>query len=169
MTLARQTPIIAAVSGLFAPLAFGMPSTGEWLVLLVVGLLIFGRRLPEVGKSLAKTIAQFRRGLQDFKRDMDKDDDLKDIKKDIKSTVSDLKKTIDAPRILANPGKYLDRLADEPDEHEEAPEVEPERAPVVEPDEAPAVEPERAPEPEQKELPAQGVGVEEEQKEEEKA
>ena len=149
MTLARQTPIIAAVIGLFAPLAFGMPSTGEWVVLLVVGLLIFGRRLPEVGKSLAKTVAQFRRGLQDFKRDMDKDEDLKDIK----STVSDLKKTIDAPRILANPGKYLDRLADEPDE-----------APVVEPDETPAVEPE------QKELPAQGVGVEEEgEKEEEKA
>lgn len=160
MTLARQTPIIAAVSGPFVPLAFGMPSTGEWVVLLVVGLLIFGRRLPEVGKSLAKTIAQFRRGLQDFRRDMDKDEDLKDIK----STVSDLKKTIDAPRILANPGKYLDRLADEPDEPEETPEVEPEQAPVVEPEQAPVVEPER------KELPAQGVGVEEEgEKEEEKA
>ncbi len=148
-----------------------MPSTGEWVVLLVVGLLIFGRRLPEVGKSLAKTIAQFRRGLQDFKRDMDKDEDLKDIK----STVSDLKKSIDAPRILANPGKYLDRLADEPDEPEEAPEVEPEQAPVVEPEQAPAVEPEQAPAvepegaPERKELPAQGVGVEEEKKEEEKA
>ncbi len=152
MTLARQTPIIAAVSGPFVPLAFGMPSTGEWVVLLVVGLLIFGRRLPEVGKSLAKTIAQFRRGLQDFKRDMDKDEDLKDIK----STVKDLKKTIDAPRILANPGKYLDRLADEPEE-----------APEVEPEQAPAVEPERAPDPERKELPAQGV--EEERKEEEKA
>jgi TatA/E family protein of Tat protein translocase len=142
-------------------MAFGMPSTGEWVVLLVVGLLIFGRRLPEVGKSLAKTLAQFRRGLQDFKRDMDKDDDLKDIKKDIKSTVSDLKKTIDAPRIMANPGKYLDRLADEP---EQAPAAEPEQAPVAEPEQAPVVEPE------QKELPAQGVGAEEEgKKEEEKA
>ncbi len=116
-----------------------------------------------ISRRLAKTIAQLRRGLQDFKRDMDKDEDLKDIK----STVKDLKKTIDAPRILANPGKYLDRLADEP---EEAPVVEPEQAPVVEPEQAPAVEPERAPEPERKELPAQGVGVEEEgEKEEEKA
>lgn len=139
MTLARQTPIIPAVTGLFAPLAFGMPSTGEWVVLLVVGLLIFGRRLPEVGKSLAKTVGQFRRGLQDFKRDMDRDEDLKDIK----STVTELKKAVDAPRILANPGRFLDSLADQPDE---APEVEPEG----------------------KELPAQGVGVEE-KKDEEKA
>ena len=129
-----------------------MPSTGEWMVLLVVGLLIFGRRLPEVGRSVARTMTHFRRGLQDFKQEMDKDEDLKDIK----STVSDLKKTIDAPRILANPGKYLDRLADEPDEPEQAPEVEPEQAPEVEPA--------------RKELPAQGVGVEEEgEKEEEKA
>ncbi len=81
-----------------------MPSTGEWMVLLVVGLLIFGRRLPEVGRSFARTLTQFRRGLQDFKREMDKDEDLKDVKK----TLSDVKKAVDAPRIMANPGKFLD-------------------------------------------------------------
>lgn len=87
-----------------------MPSTGEWMVLLVVGLLIFGRRLPEVGRSVARTMTQFRRGLQDFKQEMDKDEDLKDVR----STVKDFKKAIDAPRILANPGQLLDQLGKEP-------------------------------------------------------
>ena len=88
-----------------------MPSTGEWMVLLVVGLLIFGRRLPEVGRSVARTMSQFRRGLQDFKQEMDKDEDLKEVK----STVKEFKKAIDAPRILANPGQLLDHLGAEPE------------------------------------------------------
>ena len=88
-----------------------MPSTGEWMVLLVVGLLIFGRRLPEVGRSVARTMSQFRRGLQDFKQEMDKDEDLKEVK----STVKEFKKAIDAPRILANPGQFLDHLGEEPE------------------------------------------------------
>ena len=87
-----------------------MPSTGEWMVLLVVGLLIFGRRLPEVGRSVARTMTHFRRGLQDFKQEMDKDEDLKEVR----STVKDFKKAIDAPRILANPGQLLDQLGKEP-------------------------------------------------------
>ena len=35
----------------------------EWLVILVVMLLLFGRRLPEVGKSLGKGIVEFKKGL----------------------------------------------------------------------------------------------------------
>lgn len=36
----------------------------EMLILLALGLLIFGRRLPEVGKSLGKGIVEFRKGLK---------------------------------------------------------------------------------------------------------
>jgi len=44
----------------------GFPNLGwmEMVVLLVLGLLIFGRRLPEVGKSLGKGIVEFRKGLK---------------------------------------------------------------------------------------------------------
>jgi sec-independent protein translocase protein TatA len=35
----------------------------DGLVILVVGLLIFGRRLPEVGKNVGKTIVEFKKGL----------------------------------------------------------------------------------------------------------
>ena len=38
----------------------GMP---EMVVIGIVGLLIFGRRLPEVGKSLGKGIVEFKKGL----------------------------------------------------------------------------------------------------------
>ena len=47
-----------------ALLAFGMPGGTEWIILLVLGLLIFGRRLPEVGRSLGKGIVEFKRGIK---------------------------------------------------------------------------------------------------------
>ncbi len=36
----------------------------EWMLILVLGLLIFGKRLPEVGKSLGKGIVEFKKGLK---------------------------------------------------------------------------------------------------------
>ena len=40
-------------------LAFGMPGPFEWIIIAGLGLLIFGKRLPEVGKSLGKGIVEF--------------------------------------------------------------------------------------------------------------
>jgi sec-independent protein translocase protein TatA len=46
------------------PLAnFGSFFGVDGLVILVVGLLIFGRRLPEVGKNVGRTIVEFKKGL----------------------------------------------------------------------------------------------------------
>lgn len=36
----------------------------QWLIILVFMLLIFGKRLPEVGKSLGKGIVEFKKGLK---------------------------------------------------------------------------------------------------------
>ena len=47
---------------LFGPI--GMP---EMIVIALLGLLIFGRKLPEVGRGLGKSIVEFKRGLADVK------------------------------------------------------------------------------------------------------
>ena len=42
---------------------FGMPSGSELIVVGVVALLIFGKRLPEVARSLGKGLVEFKKGL----------------------------------------------------------------------------------------------------------
>jgi sec-independent protein translocase protein TatA len=41
-----------------------MPGWGELLIIAFIGLLLFGKRLPEVGKSLGKGIVEFKKGLR---------------------------------------------------------------------------------------------------------
>jgi sec-independent protein translocase protein TatA len=35
----------------------------EMLVLLVLGVLLFGRKLPDIGRSLGKTVIEFKKGI----------------------------------------------------------------------------------------------------------
>lgn len=42
----------------------------EWVVILVIGLLLFGRRLPEVAKGLGKSIVEFRKGLKGIEEEI---------------------------------------------------------------------------------------------------
>jgi len=53
------------------PLAVGFGNLFgiDGFVILVIGLLIFGRRLPEVGKNLGKTIVEFKKGLSGTSED----------------------------------------------------------------------------------------------------
>jgi sec-independent protein translocase protein TatA len=52
-------------------LAWGMPGTMDWVIIGLIGLLIFGKRLPEVGRSLGKGIVEFKKGLKGVEDDMD--------------------------------------------------------------------------------------------------
>ena len=54
-------------------LAFGMPSGWEWIALLAIGLLVFGRRLPEVGRSVGKSIVEFKKGIKGIEDDIDQE------------------------------------------------------------------------------------------------
>ena len=53
-------------------LAFGWPGPAEMIIIGVVGLLIFGNRLPEVGKSLGKGIVEFKKGLRGVQDEIEK-------------------------------------------------------------------------------------------------
>jgi len=49
---------------------FGL-GMGEFLIIGVIAVLLFGQRLPEVAKSLGKSYNQFRRGLSDIQSELD--------------------------------------------------------------------------------------------------
>jgi TatA/E family protein of Tat protein translocase len=57
---------LLTLAGFLGPI--GLP---EAIVLLLLGLLIFGRRLPEVGRSLGKGIVEFRKGLSGIEQEVE--------------------------------------------------------------------------------------------------
>src|SRR5580704_8772764 len=57
-----MTPLFASIFNLGA---------GEIVVLLVLGVLLFGRRLPEVGRYLGKGIVEFKKGIKGLEDDFD--------------------------------------------------------------------------------------------------
>ncbi len=61
---------------------FGMPGGIEWIIILIVALLIFGKRLPEVMKSLGKGVVEFKKGIRGIEDEVEdnvskKPDELK--------------------------------------------------------------------------------------------
>ena len=57
-----MTPIFA-----FLPSLNGM----EWIILIVLGVLLFGRKLPDMGRSLGKGIVEFKKGLKGLEDEVD--------------------------------------------------------------------------------------------------
>jgi len=78
----------------------GPLGTTETIVIGIILLLLFGRRLPEVGRSLGQGIVEFKKGLKDV---------TEDIKKETREAGS---KDGDAPKFdSAKPPKNPDMLS----------------------------------------------------------
>lgn len=47
----------------------GLPGGSEWIIILIIALLIFGKRLPEVMRSMGQSLKQFKKGMEDVETD----------------------------------------------------------------------------------------------------
>jgi sec-independent protein translocase protein TatA len=55
------------------------PQGWEWIVILIVALLVFGKRLPDVARSVGKSLTEFKKGIREA--ELTKDDLVNDVKK----------------------------------------------------------------------------------------
>ncbi|MFN9843553.1 MAG: twin-arginine translocase TatA/TatE family subunit, partial [Planctomycetota bacterium] len=87
-------------------LAF-LPSLGgqEMFLLVVIGLLLYGRDLPSAGRKLGKVVAQLKRTFHDFKDQMDRDESLREVRKSIEEAKREVDNATSLPRAVADPGR----------------------------------------------------------------
>ncbi len=52
-------------------LGFGLPGGSEWLIVLVIALLLFGKRLPEVARNMGKGIVEFKKGVKGIEEEVE--------------------------------------------------------------------------------------------------
>ena len=75
----------------------------EMFLLLGLGLLLYGRNLPDAGRSLGRVMAQLKRSFYDFKDQLDRDGEIRDVKKALQDTAREVKNVAKVPRAVSNP------------------------------------------------------------------
>ena len=60
--------------------ALGMPGLTEWIIIGAIGLLLFGKRLPEVGRGMGQAITNFKKGLKEGEQEITQVDDAAERK-----------------------------------------------------------------------------------------
>lgn len=88
------------------PLVFGSLGGSEIIVLFVLALLLFGpRRLPEIGKTLGKAVAEFRKATLEFRTSLEREVEIEKVKEAARGIESSVKESL--PR-----GQVVDLLTD---------------------------------------------------------
>ena len=108
---------IAGLTGIIP----GIPGGPEVLVILLIGLLLFGGRLPEVGRSLGKSLVEFRKGLRGLKEEVGLDNEVHKIRRDLEeaSRIDPLDPSMreSSPGHDSNRAKQADPDSHGPDSH----------------------------------------------------
>lgn len=60
-------------------LAFMTMGPFEWGVVLVVAVLIFGRRLPEIAKGMGKSLTEFKKGVKEAQTEVTSATDIDEV------------------------------------------------------------------------------------------
>ena len=82
-------------------------------LLVLIGLLLYGRNLPDAGKTLGRFVAQLKRGFQDFKDQMDRDESLREVRRTFEDTTREVRNLTAVPRAVADPVHTLRELTNE--------------------------------------------------------
>ena len=95
-------------------LAF-LPTLGfqEMFMLFVLGILLFGRNLPDVGRKVGRTVQQLRRGMAEFKAQLDRDDSVRELRNTIRDTRDEVRRAGAIPRAVADPAAAIRDYANE--------------------------------------------------------